>query len=214
MQLFRWYKKPSTTRNILRYFANIYYCIPPISVTRRKTPAGTGRWKQASHTWRAFEKLRRHWPRWMTAGEMLLCKSRGCADLGTSLPVKGWLLSMEMCPDTVWSEQVWQSMGRHQWGEQAQVLMPQCSLCCQTAPHLVPYLTKISLSQRWCAFRLLAWILGLITKQQLFQGDSNRTQSNLSNMHGAAAVLDSDSPSCQLFVFFSQIIAISHLYPL
>lgn len=97
---------------------------------------------------------------------------------GPSLQVEGWLLCVETCPDTQRgasrSGRAWWglSVQRHQGGEEAQVPMPQCSLCCHTAPHLAPYLAKLSLSQRLRAFMLLAWILGLIRKQQLFQGDS------------------------------------------
>lgn len=42
-------------------------------------------------------------------------------------------------------------------------------------PHLVPYPVKLSLSQRTGASQLLSWVLGLIRKQELFQGHSSRT---------------------------------------
>lgn len=126
-------KNPYYTKHFkifCRFFTTV--CLQYLSLGARH--------QQNRYGWLVFISLESLWEDWGDTdhGKCSCAKCRGCAGLGTQPSNEGMAAVCGNVPNT----QEWQNLNRqrHQWGEQAQVPMPQCSLCCQTAPHLVPYL--------------------------------------------------------------------------
>lgn len=93
-------KKPYYLKHF-KYFADTLLLYTSSICYRCKTPAGTRRWKQASQTWRAFEKIEGTLTRMKdSTGDVPLQSAEAVLVWGPSLQVKGWLLCVEECPDT------------------------------------------------------------------------------------------------------------------